>query len=725
MNLDFESSLNDKQKEAVFSSEGPMLILAGAGSGKTRVLTYKIARLVNEGLASPGEILAVTFTNKAAKEMQDRIASMIPGTRFPFVNTFHSFCVKVLRSETPEDYSKNFVIYDESDKTSLIKTVMKELKADTDRYPPSKISSVISKLKNRMKGPDDLNRRVEEWDLIARIYENYDKAMKSNNAMDFDDLLINAYRAFKNDYVYADSLRRHLKYILIDEYQDINLIQYMLMREICRNNDNITVVGDDDQSIYRFRGADMSIILKFEDDYPHAHVVKLEQNYRSTSTILDAANALMLHNKNRKQKKLWTAGAKGEKIRLSSLPNGGAEARFAVRKIKELIKGGSFTYKDFVIIYRTNAQSRLFEEAMMQEGVPYRLVGANDFYKRAEIKDLTAYLKLIENPDDDVSFRRIVNVPPRGIGEIAEGRIEDAAREKSISLFEACRIMASSDLMSARQKNSLSCFVDMIDSAREKSVSENAFDVLSYIAEASDYRGYLQSPSKSASSAEGVAREENMNEFLNVAKEFCEGEESARLSEFLAQLALISDLDSMNSEEGKVSLMTFHLTKGLEFPVVFITGLEEKLLPHFMSINEPDGIEEERRLFYVGITRAKQLLFMTYASSRMEKGISESKTPSRFIHEIPTSFVIRTSESQVKGPTAFAAIKRKAPLYSAGKNFEATGESKTHETLQKGDIVLHKLFGKGIILSCSGGQAKVDFLKNGQKNIVVTFLSKA
>ena len=726
LDLDFETSLNDRQREAVYETDGPMLILAGAGSGKTRVLTYKIARIAQTGAALPHEILAVTFTNKAAKEMRDRIDSMMPGLRFPYINTFHSFCAKVLRGGAPAGYRDNFAIYDESEKLSIIKDSLRELGIDQDKYPPSKISSLISRMKNKMKGPDDLKGPNPEWETLARVYSSYSDRMMANNAMDFDDLLTNAWREFRDGSPYADRIRKQIKYVLIDEYQDINMIQYMLVREICRENRNITVVGDDDQSIYRFRGADMSIILRFEEDYPDARTIKLEQNYRSTSCILDAANALMLHNKKRKPKRLWTDTGKGEKLRLTVMTDGGSEARFIASKIRELTKTGGYSYKDFAVIYRTNAQSRPFEEACMQEGIPYRLVGANDFYKRAEIKDVTAYLKIIGNRDDDVSFRRIVNTPPRGIGDVAVSRIEERAERLNKSLFEAARDLSEPGELPAKQAAAMKDLIETIESAAEKAESGTVFDALEHIVERTAFRDYLMRPSKrtdgDGSTARGAERVENLDEFLTVAREA----EHTSLQEFLSYLALASDADAEDSDDGKVHLMTFHLVKGLEFPVVFLVGLEEGLIPHFMSMDDEESLEEERRLLYVGITRAEKLLFLTYAIERMQRGQFQTQTPSRFIREIPAAYLERSAQPRGVPRRAFAEISRRRAASSDRRLFSATGESisRPAEAIVKGDVVRHSLFGRGMVLKCQGDAIEVDFLKKGKKTVMRAFLAK-
>ncbi|MBR0519218.1 UvrD-helicase domain-containing protein, partial [bacterium] len=513
-NFEFEKELNDRQLEAVLATDGPLLILAGAGSGKTRVLIYKIAWLIEQRLAKPNEILAVTFTNKAADEMKSRIAKMLPNCNFPYVNTFHSFCVKVLRASNTED---QFNIYDDSDKRSLLKDIIKQMDLDENEYSPAKISSIISSYKNRMQGPEDIEQtRVESMNL-ANIYKTYIKKMQSNNAFDFDDLIINGYRAFKNDDPFADNLRKKFKYILIDEYQDINTAQYMLVQEICRENKNITVVGDDDQSIYRFRGADMSIMLRFEKDYPDAKVVRLEQNYRSTGKILEAANALMTNNKMRKKKTLWTDKGDGEKINLMIYQDGKTEAHSVIMKIKELYKSNEYKYGDFAVLYRTNAQSRLFEEACRQEGIPYRIIGANSFYNAKEIKDITAYLHLVLNKKDNVAFKRIINVPKRGLGDSAVKRIEEYAEASEISLFEAIEEMVG---FSAKQTEEIEKFIKLIKDTSEIAEQADAYTAVKFLIDESKIKTSFYNEDGELISAEYLNREANVDEFINSAQDY-------------------------------------------------------------------------------------------------------------------------------------------------------------------------------------------------------------
>ena len=718
ISLDFGNSLNERQKDAVFHTDGPLLILAGAGSGKTRVLMYKIAYLVGQGLASPNEILAVTFTNKAAKEMKDRIASMLQGKNFPWIGTFHSFCAKVLRMNMSlSGVGRNFVIYDESDKKTVIKEVLRNLGLDDKTASPEKMSSTISRMKNQLKSPSDCDIATFEGKLLYNIYSAYQTKLASYGALDFDDLLVKTYELLSEEGDFAEKMNFRFKYILVDEYQDINYAQYMLIKRLAQNRRNITVVGDDDQSIYRFRGADMSILLKFEEDYYDAKIVKLEQNYRSTKTILSAANALMEHNTVRKEKKLWTQGVDGEKISLHRAVDGRAEARFVIKKIRELIALHSYTYKDFVVIYRTNAQSRLFEEVCIQEGIPYNLVGSLKFYDRKEIKDLLAYLRLVTDTRDNISFKRIINVPPRGIGASNLTKIDDIASQNKISMFNACKLYIDSKEISPKVKAGLEHFVTTLEKAVEMTQTTKISDIVDFIIDSVAFREYLLTPSKNA---EGVAREENLNEFINVVNEFQDISEAPSLSEFLSHIALISDIDLWESSEGRVNLMTFHLTKGLEFPVVFLTGLEEKFLPHFMSSNDNKAVEEERRLLYVGITRAKKKLFLTNALQRLERGISDSRVPSRFLKEIPSCYIASLSSAIQKPSSSLRDIRQK----STGSSFSFSGESITQEQIDKGDNVSHSIFGKGRVLSVSGDAIKVDFVTKGIKTVVKSFLKK-
>lgn len=726
--FEFEKELNDRQLEAVLATDGPLLILAGAGSGKTRVLMYKIAWLIEKGLARPNEILAVTFTNKAADEMKSRIGKMLPNCIFPYVNTFHSFCVKVLSASHLDN---PFNIYDDSDKKSLLKDIIKQMDLSEDEYSPAKISSVISNFKNKLQEPENIEQNTLEAMNIAKIYQTYLDKMKANNAFDFDDLIINGYKAFKNDEPFADKLRNRFKYVLIDEYQDINIAQYMLVQEICRNNKNITVVGDDDQSIYRFRGADMSIMLRFEKDYPNAKVVRLEQNYRSTGKILEAANALMTNNKMRKKKTLWTDKGDGEKINLMIYPDGKAEAHSVVMKIKELIKQGEFKYGDFAVLYRTNSQSRLFEESCRQEGIPYKIIGANSFYNAKEIKDITAYLHLVLNKKDNVAFKRIINVPKRGLGDSAIKRIEEYADASEISLFEAIEEMVG---FSAKQTREINEFIKLINETSEIAEKVDAYTAVKYIIEQSKIKESFYNEEGDLISAEYLNREANVDEFINSAQDYITTYEDKSLAGFLTNISLQSDLDHYDENEGTVSLMTFHLTKGLEFPVVFLTGIEENVIPHFMATKAKtpslitSAIEEERRLFYVGITRAEKLLFMTYALKRMNRGIMDYSHPSRFLSEIPDDCLKKIEDRRIPPRTlvgTYNKMSRMTSLKGQRNIFDNSGMSKSQEvSFEPGDQVKHLIFGKGIVLSTKNGTSKVDFLGKGTKTIVNSFLSK-
>ncbi|MDQ7823141.1 MAG: 3'-5' exonuclease [Candidatus Eremiobacteraeota bacterium] len=721
--MQFETALNSEQWDAVRNTEGPVLVLAGAGSGKTRVLMYKIAYLVDQGLASPPEILAVTFTNKAAGEMKARIAKLIPGTWFPYVGTFHSFCARLLRTSGGGIIDPQFVIYDDSDRKAVLKECLRELSVDEKITTPEKTGHLISKLKNDLVTPQAYASRAISFDarLACQLYELYEKKMRSYCALDFDDLIMKSVELLRADEALRDEYRKKFRYILVDEYQDINYAQYMLVLELCAFYRNITVVGDDDQSIYRFRGADMSILLRFEEDFPEAVMVKLEQNYRSTRTILEAANHLMTYNKTRKEKKLWTESGEGTPILFHRASDGRAEARFVLSKIRELMKSNSYRYKDFVIIYRTNAQSRLFEEVFIQEGIPYNLVGSLKFYERKEIKDLLAYLRLVVNINDNISFKRIINVPPRGIGDVTLKKIEDKARERAVSLFEGAHLIATEGEGSSKSREALKRFVEVMLEATAKAASEPASALVDFIISETLYRSFLLQAGK----AEGIAREENINEFINVVKEFESISEKGSLADFLSQVSLTSDIDMWNEEEGKVNLMTFHLTKGLEFPVVFITGLEEKLVPHVMSLNDRKDLEEERRLCYVGITRARERLFLSHAQVRLNRGLSEDRIPSRFLKELP-SHVILAAEKEYPAPgeAAFADIHRSR--LRARARAEALSDSPADDAtpLEKGDAVKHEVFGTGRVLEVKRDVIRVDFIGRGIKSIVRPFLKK-
>lgn len=703
--MDFLNDLNPEQMEAVFHTEGPVLVLAGAGSGKTRVLTYKVAHIISKGLARPGEILAVTFTNKAAAQMKERIANILADLSFPYMGTFHSFCTRLLRLNLDGEaaVTRNFVIYDEADRKIVIKECVKELGIEELSWPPGKIIHRIGGLKNRLTGPDDYSREACDYDsrVLCEIYSLYQKKLTSFNAMDFDDLLMQTVLMLKRDPEILGKYTSQFKYILVDEYQDINSAQYDLLQMLSSVNRNITAVGDDDQSIYRFRGAELGILLRFESDFPDAKLVKLEQNYRSTKLILEAANHLMKHNEMRKQKNLWTTREEGDLIGYYRAPDGRSEARFVALKIRELMKKRMFTYRDFAVFYRTNAQSRLFEEVFIQEGIPYNLVGSLRFYERKEIKDLLAYLRIIVNPSDNISLVRVINVPSRKIGKTTISKIASIAGEKHVSLFEGCKLFVSH--MASKAGQHVAEFVEIVERGAAMLQSAGALDILRMVIESTGYRDYLLE----GGTAEGVAREENVGELLNVVQEFEKISGESTLPMFLSHITLLSDIDLWDEDQGKVNLMTFHLTKGLEFPVAFITGLEERFLPHALSMLNQEDLEEERRLCYVGITRARDVLFISHADTRYTRGEPEVRIKSRFLMEIPGHLLSRIDSERGALPS------RLIPLEP---------DRRVLQRFSMSDRVRSKVFGSGTVKHVDGDVVTVEFEDGRMRKVVSDYI---
>jgi len=686
------STLNDAQRAAVLCTEGPLLVLAGAGSGKTRVLTYRIAHLVSDCGVDPSQILAITFTNKAAGEMRSRLAQMLGAqVQGMWVATFHAACVRILRAEAEAlGYTRNFTIYDEDDSRRLIKEILVELDYDTQSYAPKTIRARISTAKNKQQKPDDLpdfgSAPIDR--AVKQVYARLQERLLANNAMDFDDLLCNVARLFDE---HLDVLRRYqdrFRYLHVDEYQDTNHVQYLIARQLAARHHNLMVVGDDDQSIYSWRGADISNILEFERDYPQATVITLEQNYRSTATILEAANGVVAHNTARKAKRLYTTASAGEKVSLYLAVNERDEARYVAGEIERLARAGTqgdrsaatqgvgYTvfaeadtvyptpcvappcgYGDFAVFYRTNAQSRVIEDALLRAGIPYRIVGGTRFFDRAEIRDLMSYLKAVINPADELSLKRIINVPRRGIGARTIEAVESAARAEGVTFESAARKLVGTQeagtqgvgyTVSAGAANTVyptPCVPALKPAARAaladflaaldlmRSYAGDLVNVVGMIIERSGLLAALEAEHTD----EAQARAENIHEFLNVAAEFAETheEDAHDLFAFVEWLALRSDIDALADEQDTVTLMTVHTAKGLEYPVVFIAGLEEGLFPHANSVYSELGVEEERRLAYVAITRARRKLYLTRAATRMNFGTLQSNPPSRFIAEIP------------------------------------------------------------------------------------------
>lgn len=628
--------LNPEQRRAVETTEGPLLIMAGAGSGKTRVLTHRIAYLIATRKAPPWGILAITFTNKAAREMKERVSKLIgPEGDDIWVSTFHSMCVRILRKDIDRiGFSSNFTILDSSDQLSVIRGCMKDLNIDTKKFEPKAIQAAMGAAKNELITPERYEQTVGDHfqGLVAQVYKAYQKRLRANNSLDFDDLIMTTIDLFKKDPEVLDFYQKKFRYVHVDEYQDTNRAQYMLCRMLADQHKNICVVGDSDQSIYGWRGADITNILNFEEDYPNATTILLEQNYRSTANILNAANAVIQQNVGRKPKNLWTDSGEGNLIKVYQADTEHDEGYFVTSEIKKnQMKGKS--YNDHAILYRTNAQSRVIEEILIKSEIPYQIVGGVKFYDRKEIKDVLAYLRLISNPDDDISLERVINVPKRGIGATTVAKLSEAGAARGVSIM---KVIADMDLIdiSPKTKNTIREFYTMIDSLHRMQEYLSVTELTEKLLELSEYKLELQREG----TLESKARVENIDELLSVTQEFEKRNEDKSLLSFLTDLALIADIDTMDKDDEQadaVVLMTMHSAKGLEFPVVFIIGMEEGVFPHSRAFQDNEELEEERRLAYVGITRAEKELFLTCARTRTLFGRTNSSPASRFLQEIP------------------------------------------------------------------------------------------
>ncbi len=631
-------TLNKEQREAVLHTEGPVLILAGAGSGKTRVLTHRIAYLIEEMGVNPWHILAITFTNKAAGEMRERVDKIVGfGSESIWVSTFHSTCVRILRRYIDRlGYDTNFTIYDTDDQKTMMKDVCKLLQIDTKMYKERNLLAAISSAKNECITPQEFELKAAgdyHQQKIAKVYWEYEKQMRANNALDFDDLLLRTVQLLETQPDVLEYYQDRFRYIMVDEYQDTNTVQFKLISILARKHRNLCVVGDDDQSIYKFRGANIRNILDFEKVFHDAHVIKLEQNYRSTETILNAANAVIANNMGRKVKHLWTENGEGDKVQFVQLDDAYEEANFVARDIQKHIKDGTRMYGDHAILYRTNAQSRLFEEAFITKNIPYKIVGGINFYSRREVKDLLAYLKTIDNGKDDLAVRRIVNVPKRGIGLTSINRVQESAQERGVGFYEALKTV---DMIPGigRAASKLESFVALMEHFKEKSEMMALSDLMKLVIDMTGYEEEL----KNEGQEEYEQRKENIDELMSKIAAYEEAcEEMPTLSGFLEEVALVADIDSLEEGSDYVVLMTLHSAKGLEFPEVYLTGLEDGIFPSYMTItaDDPLEIEEERRLCYVGITRAKENLTLSCARRRMLHGETQYNKMSRFLREVP------------------------------------------------------------------------------------------
>ncbi|NUQ69242.1 MAG: UvrD-helicase domain-containing protein [Chthonomonadales bacterium] len=686
--------LNPAQRTAVCHGQGPILIFAGAGSGKTRVLTHRIAYLIAEYGISATRILAVTFTNKAAREMRERTESLLGrDCRGLWIGTFHSCCARMLREAGQSiGVPPDFVIFDTNDQMSMMREILKEQNLDQERYPPKTVLETISKAKERLQDPSVYSDSAADVysRTCARVYRLYEERLRASDALDFDDLLLYAVRLLHEDANALQLFQTRFQHILVDEYQDINYAQYRLIHQLAAAHRNICVVGDDDQSIYAFRGADVNLILRFERDYPEACIVTLDQNYRSTQTILDAAHAVVSRNPHRRPKRLWTSNGKGSPIQHREVGNEQEEAIFVVETIGRAIADGRRTYRDFAVLYRTNAQSRAFEEVFVNFGVPHRLVGARPFYQRKEVKDVIAYLRLVRNPHDAVSLKRVINVPARGIGATSLQRLELAAKDAGLGLWAALNSPQVLVIVSPRARNAIAGFTsliqDLCDFAASASVAELAHEVI----QRTRYIEALQT----VGASENRERIENVKELLTVTQRFDDLDEERSLAAFLEQVALVSELDDHAATGNAVTLMTLHASKGLEFPVVFMVGMEQGLLPHSRALQDDTEMEEERRLCYVGITRAKEELYVTNAYRRNLFGLTALNAPSVFLREMGV---------QKEPPTS-----RPAPIASdlvrpVQQVTVPTAESKPvpnrPRPFRDGARVSHHVFGKGIVIS--------------------------
>ncbi len=747
---DLFAGLNDKQKEAVLHFEGPLLILAGAGSGKTKVLTHRIAYLIEECGVSPYNILALTFTNKAANEMRERVDNIVSfGAQNIWVSTFHSTCVRILRRYIDHlGYERSFTIYDSDDQKVLMKDICKSLNIDTKKYRERTFLNAISSAKDELKTPEQYASEVEkEYNkkIFGTVYKEYQKRLKHNNALDFDDLIMLTVQLFQSNAEVLDYYQQRFQFLLVDEYQDTNTAQFTLLSLLASRYQNLCVVGDDDQSIYKFRGANIYNILNFEKIFPATKVIRLEQNYRSTKNILSAANEVIKNNTMRKEKALWTEAEEGAPISYGRYDNEYEEAENIASDIQRTVKQENRNYSDFAILYRTNAQSRIFEEKLVYEGIPYRIVGAINFYARKEIKDLLCYMKTVNNSADDIAIKRIINIPRRGIGQTTIGRITDYALENEISFYDAL-CQAEHIPGCQRAAGNINSFVSLIEQLRKKLRAEDYTleDLLNEIIDTTGYVRLLQAED----TIEAESRIENIDSLLNKVVQYeDECEETPTLNGLLEDIALVADIDTVSDDAEQVLLMTLHSAKGLEFPYVYMCGMEENIFPGAMAVfgDDPTELEEERRLCYVGITRAKEKLTMTSANQRMRNGEINFNRPSRFINEIPRFLIKQTSGAVPRPPEPVISFStstetadyspEKASRYSKNRKnpfadnpYIQKGISFSDSSgpdYKMGDTVEHKKFGTGVITSMTkldnDYEVVVNFESFGQRKLRSSF----
>jgi DNA helicase II / ATP-dependent DNA helicase PcrA len=712
------SGLNEPQREAVCYTEGPLLILAGAGSGKTRVLTHRIAHLMGQGVPA-WQILAVTFTNKAAQEMRERVTQLVGSvSESILIATFHSACVRILRREIQQlGYNQDFVVFDTQDQLTVVKNVMKELNLSDKTYNPKAVLNTISSAKNELVGPEEFHRKASDfWGMaVDQVYQLYQKKLRGNNAMDYDDLIMNMVRLFREVPTVLEKYQERYRYILVDEYQDTNHAQYVLVNLLASGHRNLCVVGDDDQSIYSFRNADIRNILEFERDFPETKVIKLEQNYRSTKNILHAANEVIKNNLGRKVKQLWTENYEGEKIFLYRAADDREEAWFVTEEISRLVKESGCRYSDFALLYRTNAQSRSFEEAMVQRSLPYRVIGGVRFYERKEIKDLLAYLRLVHNPADKIGLGRVINVPKRGIGEAGLSRFVYFLEERNYSALEGFEHLSDIQDLPARTAKPLEGFFELLQKWTLQKDQVSVKELTETILRESGYLKEL----KDEGTIEAQGRLENLDEFLALTLEFERNSDDRSLAAFLETVALVADIDNYEPDSDTLVMMTLHSAKGLEFPVVFLAGMEEGLFPHSRSLMDNRELEEERRLCYVGITRAKQRLYITHAGLRVVYGSLNTSVPSRFLSELPKETII-----MLKGVQKITATGNQG-LTVRGTPKQLSKQGSSPNEIVAGCKVKHPKWGIGTVVTKEGdgpeAQVKVAFPGLGIKSLVLAY----
>lgn len=699
-------NLNEKQIEAVTHFTGPLLVYAGAGSGKTSALTHRIAYLIEEKFINPWNILAVTFTNKAANEMKQRLVKLLgreeaQDSNMPTVGTFHNICVRILRKEIHLlDFENTFAIYDIVDQQILIKRIMEELFMDIKKLNPKAVLAHISNAKSQLLTHEEYANYANDFfsEKVAQIYLRYQAALRRNNALDFDDLIMKTVELFKKFPDVLDRYQEKFRFISVDEYQDTNKSQYIFIKMLAEKYQNLCVIGDSDQSIYSWRGATIQNILDFEKDYPGAKVVLLEQNYRSTQVILDAANMVIARNMQRREKKLWTEKQGGEKISQWLCDNERHEAEMILREIKSKIVGSEYpVYNDFVILYRTNAQSRVFEEAFLRHAIPYRIVGGIKFYDRKEVKDILAYLRIVQNPSDSVSLLRIINTPTRKIGDKTLLCVEDFARKHEISVFNAMLLADEIEEIPAAKKKAIEDFAKIIKELQILNAQSPASAMIKYVLDKTGYKKMVDD-----GSVEGEARLENISELVTVAYKYDRLENGMSLNIFLEEVSLISDLDSIEDKDNAVTLMTAHAAKGLEFQYVFVAGLEDGVFPHSRSLMDREELEEERRLMYVAMTRAKEKLYLLHSQTRMLYGEAKSNAPSQFLADINDELVERNfGQHSYRGHISIASIENRPVPIELDAGFETD--------LGQGDRVTHGIFGQGIVIDITGGVITVAF----------------